>query len=151
MQNNALLEKSIRNIPDFPKPGILFRDITTLIKNKAAFKKSVDLLAKKYKGKEFDASRSLLPLWDFKFDASFFSTPYLDNTLLPNGTRFSVIYRGCLEKKEPDFVCRFPLGPARQPQGHFDVVIFKSDFLSRRDRPDIDRLLQKSAKRWPFF
>ena len=52
--NNALLEKSIRNIPDFPKPGIIFRDITTLIKNKEAFKKSVDLLAKKYNGKGFD-------------------------------------------------------------------------------------------------
>jgi adenine phosphoribosyltransferase len=52
--NNSLLEKSIRSIPDFPKPGILFRDLTTLIQNKAAFKKSVDLLAKKYKGKGFD-------------------------------------------------------------------------------------------------
>lgn len=54
MKNNTLLEKSIRNIPDFPKPGILFRDVTTLIKNKAAFKKSIDLLAKKYKSKGFD-------------------------------------------------------------------------------------------------
>jgi adenine phosphoribosyltransferase len=52
--NNVLLEKSIRSIPDFPKPGILFRDVTTLIQNKAAFKKSVELLAKKYKGKKFD-------------------------------------------------------------------------------------------------
>ena len=52
--NNALLEKSIRNIPDFPKPGILFRDVTTLIQNKDAFKKSVDLLSKKYKNKGFD-------------------------------------------------------------------------------------------------
>ena len=54
MKNNSLLEKSIRSIPDFPKPGILFRDVTTLIQNKEAFKKSVDLLAKKYKGKGFD-------------------------------------------------------------------------------------------------
>lgn len=54
MSNNALLEKSIRNIPDFPKKGILFRDVTTLIQNREAFKKSVDLLAKKYKGKGFD-------------------------------------------------------------------------------------------------
>jgi adenine phosphoribosyltransferase len=54
MTNNALLEKSIRSIPDFPKPGILFRDVTTLIQNKTAFKKSVDLLAKKYKSKGFD-------------------------------------------------------------------------------------------------
>jgi adenine phosphoribosyltransferase len=52
--NNSLLEKSIRNIPDFPKKGILFRDLTTLIKNKAAFKKSIDLLVKKYKAKGFD-------------------------------------------------------------------------------------------------
>ncbi len=54
MNNNALLEKSIRNIPDFPKAGILFRDVTTLIQNRDAFKKSVDLLVKKYKGKGFD-------------------------------------------------------------------------------------------------
>jgi adenine phosphoribosyltransferase len=52
--NNALLEKSIRNIPDFPKKGILFRDVTTLVQNKTAFKKSVDLLAKKYAGKGFN-------------------------------------------------------------------------------------------------
>jgi hypothetical protein len=106
----------------------------------------------KYKGNEFVAANSVR-LWDFTFDASFFSTPYLDNTLLPNGTRFSVIYKGCLDEKEPPhFVCRFPLGNTRQPQAQFDVVIFKSDFLSRRDRPDIDRLLQRSANRgWRFF
>lgn len=52
--NNSLLEKSIRNIADFPKPGILFRDITTLIQNKNAFKKAVELLSKKYKSKGFD-------------------------------------------------------------------------------------------------
>ena len=54
MKNNSFLENSIRNIPDFPKPGILFRDVTTLIQNKSAFKKSIDLLAKKYKGKKID-------------------------------------------------------------------------------------------------
>jgi adenine phosphoribosyltransferase len=54
MKNNRLLEKSIRNIPDFPKPGILFRDVTTLIQDKAAFKKTVDLLAKKYKNLKID-------------------------------------------------------------------------------------------------
>ncbi len=54
MKNNSLLEKSIRNIPDFPKPGILFRDVTTLIQNKVAFKKTIELLAKKYKGKGFN-------------------------------------------------------------------------------------------------
>ena len=53
-KNTAVLEKSIRNIPDFPKPGIIFRDITSLIQDKVAFKKAVDLLIAKYKGKKID-------------------------------------------------------------------------------------------------
>ena len=36
------LKKYIRSIPDYPKKGILFRDITTLIKNPEAFKFTVD-------------------------------------------------------------------------------------------------------------
>jgi adenine phosphoribosyltransferase len=50
----AKLEKSIRSIPDFPKPGILFRDVTTLLKDKLAFKLAIGLLVKKYKGKKID-------------------------------------------------------------------------------------------------
>jgi len=53
-KNDPVLEKSIRNIPDFPKPGIIFRDITSLMQNKTAFKKAVDLLVDKYKGKQID-------------------------------------------------------------------------------------------------
>ncbi|MFA5199695.1 MAG: adenine phosphoribosyltransferase [Candidatus Omnitrophota bacterium] len=52
--NNALLEKSVRNIPDFPKPGILFRDVTTLAQNKDAFKMSVDMLSREFQNKGFD-------------------------------------------------------------------------------------------------
>lgn len=48
------LEKCVRSIPDFPKRGIIFRDITTLLKNGKAFRKSVDLLLKKFKGKKID-------------------------------------------------------------------------------------------------
>ena len=39
------LKKYIRSIPDYPKKGILFRDITTLIKDKEAFKYTVDKIA----------------------------------------------------------------------------------------------------------
>ena len=53
-ENDPLLEKAIRNIPDFPKAGIIFRDITSLIQDKAAFKKAVDLLVDQYKGKQID-------------------------------------------------------------------------------------------------
>lgn len=48
------LDKFIRDIPDFPKPGILFKDITTLLKNNRAFKKAINLLAKPYKNEKID-------------------------------------------------------------------------------------------------
>ena len=40
------LKKHIRSIPDYPKKGILFRDITTLIENKDAFKNCIDQMSK---------------------------------------------------------------------------------------------------------
>lgn len=42
----------IRRVPDFPNKGILFYDITTLIKNAGAFQKSVDMMAEMLAGKE---------------------------------------------------------------------------------------------------
>ena len=47
------LSKYIRSIKDYPKKGILFRDITTLIKNKNAFKECIDQLTKIVKNLEF--------------------------------------------------------------------------------------------------
>lgn len=44
----------IRNIADFPKKGILFRDITTLLKDGEGFKEVIDILAKRYKDKKID-------------------------------------------------------------------------------------------------
>ncbi|MFA5062479.1 MAG: adenine phosphoribosyltransferase [Candidatus Omnitrophota bacterium] len=52
MKNDPVLEKSIISIVDFPKPGIIFRDITSLIHDKKAFKKAISLLSNKYKGKK---------------------------------------------------------------------------------------------------
>ena len=48
------LKRLIRNVKDYPKPGVVFRDITTLLKNGKAFKRAVDLLYKKYKDKKID-------------------------------------------------------------------------------------------------
>jgi adenine phosphoribosyltransferase len=42
------LASTIRSVPDFPKKGILFYDITTLLKNPAAFKESIDRLVNRY-------------------------------------------------------------------------------------------------------
>lgn len=54
MPEKVDLAKSIRSIPDFPKPGILFRDITTLLKDKNAFKKAVDLIAGRFSKSKID-------------------------------------------------------------------------------------------------
>lgn len=43
------LAKAVRNIPDFPKKGIVFRDITTLLKDPNAFKRALDLFYERYK------------------------------------------------------------------------------------------------------
>jgi adenine phosphoribosyltransferase len=43
------LKAHIRHVPDFPKPGILFYDITTLLKNPAGFRATIDALAAPYR------------------------------------------------------------------------------------------------------
>ncbi len=48
------LKEVVRSIPDFPKKGILFKDITTLLKNKEALKKTIDDLAASVKDKKID-------------------------------------------------------------------------------------------------
>lgn len=45
---------AIRTIPDYPKPGILFRDITTLLGNPRAFRRAVDELVHPYAGTKVD-------------------------------------------------------------------------------------------------
>jgi adenine phosphoribosyltransferase len=48
------LKQLIRGIPDFPKPGILFYDITTLLKDANGFKAAVDSLSEAFSGKKID-------------------------------------------------------------------------------------------------
>ena len=48
------LKDFIRSIPDYPKKGILFRDITTLIKNEKAFSKTIDQIIERSKMMRFD-------------------------------------------------------------------------------------------------
>ncbi len=48
------LKASIRTIPDYPKPGIMFRDITTLLGNARAFRRAVDELVQPWAGSKID-------------------------------------------------------------------------------------------------
>ena len=48
------LKEYVRSIPDFPKPGIIFRDITTLINDADGFQQSIDDMCEKVKDIDFD-------------------------------------------------------------------------------------------------
>ena len=48
------LRDFIRDVPDFPKPGILFKDITPLLADPSAFQLAIDLMAVRYAGAPFD-------------------------------------------------------------------------------------------------
>src|SRR6202789_876708 len=58
MLKNAIncepLKELVRTVPDFPKPGILFYDITTVLKDKTGFAQLIDAFASYYIGKEID-------------------------------------------------------------------------------------------------
>jgi adenine phosphoribosyltransferase len=49
------LRKLIREVPDFPKPGINFYDITTLLKHPEGLRRTVDALAQQFAGEKVDA------------------------------------------------------------------------------------------------
>jgi adenine phosphoribosyltransferase len=51
---NEDLLKKVRTVPDFPKKGIMFRDITTLINDRGAFRHAIDLLAAHYRNSRIE-------------------------------------------------------------------------------------------------
>jgi adenine phosphoribosyltransferase len=54
VQSIGKLKAAIREIPDWPKKGILFYDVTTLLKQPSCFKDTIDALIEPYKGKQVD-------------------------------------------------------------------------------------------------
>ena len=48
------IKSKIRTVPHWPKKGIMFKDVTTLIKNSVGFKETIDLLYERYKDKKID-------------------------------------------------------------------------------------------------
>ena len=51
----ADLKKTIREVPDYPKPGINFYDVTTLFRDAEAFRAAVDVMVERYRGERIDA------------------------------------------------------------------------------------------------
>ncbi|MGN0152973.1 MAG: adenine phosphoribosyltransferase [Lachnospiraceae bacterium] len=54
MQDRYGIDQYVRSIPDFPEPGIIFRDITSIIQNPEGLKKSIDGIIESLKDVEFD-------------------------------------------------------------------------------------------------
>ncbi|MFB3108295.1 MAG: adenine phosphoribosyltransferase [Candidatus Binatia bacterium] len=48
------IRQIIRDIPDFPKPGVVFKDITPLLSSAPLFKRTIDLMAERYQGRGVD-------------------------------------------------------------------------------------------------
>jgi adenine phosphoribosyltransferase len=51
---SEIVKSKIRTFPHWPKQGVMFRDITTLLKDKEGYNHMIDLLVKRYKDKEID-------------------------------------------------------------------------------------------------
>jgi adenine phosphoribosyltransferase len=55
MSGHEIIEKAIRKVPDFPKPGVLFYDITGILVDPKAFASCIDAMEKVYAGTHVDA------------------------------------------------------------------------------------------------
>ena len=55
MPGHEIIERAIRKVPDFPKPGVLFYDITGILVNPAAFTYCIDCMDKEYGASDLDA------------------------------------------------------------------------------------------------
>jgi adenine phosphoribosyltransferase len=51
----AAIRQAIRDVPNFPKPGIVFKDITPLLSNGRLFSRTIDILAERYRSQKVDS------------------------------------------------------------------------------------------------
>lgn len=72
------LKRLIREIPDYPKPGILFYDLTTLLKDRQGFRRLIDMLCEHYEGHHIDVVAGIeargfifAPALAYRLDAGF--------------------------------------------------------------------------------
>ena len=75
--NTELLDKAIRRIPDFPKPGILFYDITGILVNPDAFTECINQMVEIYKDAKFDAVAAV------ESRGFLFAAPFADKLGIP--------------------------------------------------------------------
>lgn len=77
MTDTEFLDKAIRRVPDFPKPGILFYDITSILAKPDAFKFCIDKMVELYKDKKIDAVAAV------ESRGFLFSAPFAERLSIP--------------------------------------------------------------------
>ena len=88
MTDVALLKAKIRHVPDFPKPGILFYDITTLLQDKHGLRAAIDGLAEPFA----DARRLLERIIGSQYDV------FGEKVRVPTREKIAVLARGWLRR-----------------------------------------------------
>ncbi len=66
LESNDIIRAAIRDVPDFPKPGIVFKDIAPILENPVVFRRTTDLFADRWGGERLDRLVALLgrdPQW----------------------------------------------------------------------------------------
>ncbi|MCR5494733.1 MAG: adenine phosphoribosyltransferase [Treponema sp.] len=123
--DSEILDKAIRRVPDFPKPGILFYDITSIFTNPEAFQYCINQMVEIYKDKDIDAIAAI------ESRGFLFAAPLAERLGLP----FLVIRK---KGKLPGEVysCSYAL-----EYGTATIEAHKSDILSGKNYLVIDDLI----------
>src|SRR2546429_1873365 len=95
------LKKLIREVPDYPKPGILFYDLTTLLKDKQGFHTLIDRLCEHYDGHTIDVVAGIetggvifSPAPAYRLGGGFFAARQPKKNSPPNGSNFFPLQYG---------------------------------------------------------
>lgn len=119
------LDKAIRRVPDFPKPGILFYDVTSIFTNPKAFKYCIDRMVELYKDKKIDGvagveSRGFL-----------LAAPFAERLGIP-----MVLIRKKGKLPGATYSCKYAL-----EYGTAEIEVHKSDIVAGKNYLVVDDLI----------
>lgn len=125
MDGLELLDKAIRRVPDFPKEGILFYDITSILVNPEAFRFCIDKMAEIYKDKKIDAVAGI------ESRGFLFAAPFAERLGIP-----LVLIRKKGKLPGETYSCSYAL-----EYGTAQIEVHKADIHSRKNYLVVDDLI----------
>lgn len=120
-----LLDKAIRRVPDFPKPGILFYDVTGIFVQPAAFKYCIDRMVELFKDKKIDAVAGI------ESRGFLLAAPFADRMGIP-----LVVIRKKGKLPGATYSCKYAL-----EYGTAEIEVHKSDIEKGKNYLVIDDLI----------